>query len=61
MSKVDEIRALRETKVARDCGRTEAKRGRPRLGEERDKPWIAAGMSRRTYYRRKAEKREGLT
>lgn len=32
-----------------------AKRGRPRLGEDRDKPWVIAGMSRRTWYRRKAE------
>lgn len=32
-----------------------AKRGRPRIGETRDKPWLAAGMSRRTWYRRKAE------
>ena len=37
----------------------EAKRktGRPRLGEVRDKPWEAAGMSRSTWYRRKAEER----
>jgi hypothetical protein len=33
-----------------------AKRGRPRIGETRDKPWIAAGMSERTWYRRKKEK-----
>ena len=32
------------------------KRGRPRIGETRDKPWIAAGMSERTWYRRKKEK-----
>lgn len=31
------------------------KRGRPRLGEVREKPWIAAGMSERTWYRRQAE------
>jgi hypothetical protein len=34
------------------------KRGRPRFGEVRDKPWLAAGMSRRTWYRRKAEERK---
>src|ERR1019366_3925591 len=34
------------------------KRGRPRLGEKRAKPWIAAGMSKATYYRRQAEKKE---
>lgn len=38
-------------------GPVEIKRGRPRIGETRDKPWIAAGMSRRTWYRRKAEKK----
>jgi hypothetical protein len=31
--------------------------GRPRLGEVRAKLWLAAGMSRRTWYRRKAEER----
>ena len=47
-----------------DCGTAprppEAKRktGRPRLGEVRDKPWEAAGMSRSTWYRRKAEERK---
>src|ERR1700748_2646907 len=30
--------------------------GRPRLGETRDKPWIAAKMSRATWYRRQKEK-----
>jgi len=36
---------------------SEAKRktGRPRIGEIRDRPWEAAGMSRSTWYRRKAE------
>ena len=34
---------------------TGAKRGRPRIGEQRDKPWIAAGMSERTWYRRQSE------
>lgn len=33
------------------------KRGRPRIGETRDKPWIALGMSERTYYRRQAGKK----
>lgn len=28
------------------------KRGRPKLGEIRDKPWEDAGMSRTTWYRR---------
>lgn len=36
---------------------TSKKRGRPKLGETRDKPWIAAGMSKATYYRRQAEER----
>lgn len=36
------------------------KRGRPRIGETRDKPWLDAKppMSERTWYRRQAEKRE---
>lgn len=38
---------------------SETKRGRPRIGETRDKPWEALGMSMRTWYRRQAEKREG--
>ena len=33
------------------------KRGRPRIGEKRDQPWIAAGMSRTTWYRRQKELR----
>lgn len=37
---------------------SEPKRGRPRIGEARDKPWVTAGMSERTYYRRQAENRE---
>jgi hypothetical protein len=40
------------------------KRGRPRIGEphephEPHRPWVAAGMSERTWYRRKAEERVG--
>lgn len=34
---------------------TPLKRGRPFKPETKDKPWIALGMSRRTWYRRKAE------
>ena len=36
------------------------KRGRPRIGEPHVKhePWLALNMSRATYYRRQAEKRE---
>jgi hypothetical protein len=34
------------------------KRGRPRIGEVRDKPWLRLGMSERTWYRRKAEERK---
>jgi hypothetical protein len=32
------------------------RRARPRIGEQRAKPWIAAGMSKATWYRRQAEK-----
>ena len=32
-----------------------SKKGRPRIGEERTKPWIAAKMSKSTWYRRKRE------
>ena len=31
------------------------RRGRPRIGEVRGKPWEAAGMSRATWYRRQRE------
>lgn len=42
-------------------GPREAKRGRPRIGEERSKPWLEAKppMSRSTWYRRQAEEKEG--
>jgi hypothetical protein len=37
------------------------KKGRPRIGEEQvtleaEKPWLKLGLSRRTWYRRQAEK-----
>lgn len=40
----------------------ETKRGRPRIEDvaktlQATKPWVAAGMSERTWYRRRAEKR----
>jgi hypothetical protein len=34
---------------------TKLKRGRPFKPETKDKPWIAQGISRRSWYRRKAE------
>ena len=35
-----------------------AKRGRPRIEDRnKPKPWLAAGMSRRTWFRRQTEKR----
>lgn len=42
-------------------GPREAKRGRPRIGEphEPHRPWVAAGMSERTWYRRKAQAKAG--
>jgi hypothetical protein len=45
-------------------GGTPRKKGRPRI-EDRAKtiearaPWLKLGMSRRTWYRRQAEKRKG--
>jgi hypothetical protein len=33
------------------------KRGRPRIGEKREQPWLALGMSRTTYWRRQQEKK----
>jgi hypothetical protein len=41
-----------------------AKKGRPRIEEshltnEAKKPWLKLNMSRTTWYRRQAEKREG--
>jgi hypothetical protein len=47
------------------CGmRPPAKKGRPRIEDsdktiEARKPWLKLEMSRRTWYRRQAEKREG--
>jgi hypothetical protein len=40
------------------------KKGRPRIEDraktiEARKPWLKLGMSRRTWYRRQAEKRKG--
>ena len=91
MSKVDQLRALREVKSSRGGGESrpasgpnrlapevqkaaviapvsagvasgprEAKRGRPLDVDKAKtltaiKPWVAAGMSRRTWYRRRAE------
>jgi hypothetical protein len=39
--------------VAPGPSEAKPKRGRPRIGEVREKPWIAAGMSERTWYRQK--------
>jgi hypothetical protein len=41
-----------------------ARKGRPRIEDrantiEARKPWLKLGMSRRTWYRRQAEKRQG--
>ena len=35
-----------------------SKRGRPRIGESPTQPWIAAGMSERTWYRRQKEQKK---
>lgn len=50
----------RQPAVGIKAGPSEAKpkRGRPRIGEEREKPWEVCGMTERTYYRRRAEERE---
>lgn len=62
MGKVDDLRALREAAAERAVA--SPRKGRPRL-EDRDKtlratkPWVKAGMSERTWYRRQAEKRNG--
>lgn len=48
-----------QTNATQPTGSPNIKRGRPRIGETRDKPWETVGMSERTYYRRQAEKREG--
>lgn len=34
------------------------KRGRPKIGEKRDKPWIKLKISRATFYRRQKERLE---
>lgn len=51
-------KALTTPIVRRPSSSGALKAGRPRLGEVRDKPWIAAGMSRRTWYRRYRRKAE---
>lgn len=33
------------------------KRGRPRVGESAARPWVAAGMTKSTWYRRQAEQK----
>jgi hypothetical protein len=47
--------ALRQKKLEPHVAALDKKirAGRPRLGEVRDKPWVAAGMSRATWFRRK--------
>lgn len=47
-------------KSRKGASRMQVKRGRPRIGEERDKPWLVAKppMSRRTWYRRQKEQRK---
>jgi hypothetical protein len=37
-------------------GKVARKKGRPLLGEIRDRPWERAGMSERTWYRRRKGK-----
>lgn len=63
MHKAVQLRPIRtdtltEPEAGIKPGPSETRRGRPRLGEIREQPWIAAGMSRRTWYRRKAEARK---
>ena len=43
--------------VAPSPSEPQRKRGRPRIGETRDKPWEVLGISSRTWYRRQAEQR----
>lgn len=45
------------TKPTQPTGFPNIKIGRPRKGEEHDRPWIALGMTERTYYRRKKEQK----
>lgn len=37
---------------------TTSKRGRPRIGEQAVKPWVALGLTERTYYRRQKESKK---
>lgn len=50
-------RKAKSTEPARRRGRPLASQAH--LSIERRKPWVAAGMSRRTWYRRQAEKLSG--
>lgn len=43
------------TNATQPTGSPNIKRGRPRIGQTPDRPWIAAGMSERTWYRRQKE------
>lgn len=58
---IDKLRAPADCQPGVASGPREIKRGRPRL-EDRDKtlaatkPWAAAGMSERTWYRRQKER-----
>lgn len=56
-------KAARPTEVKRDSVSasplSKRKTGRPRIGEVRDKPWEAAGMSERTWYRRRKAEEGG--
>jgi hypothetical protein len=53
-----EARSVGEASAGVEPGPSEPirKRGRPPAGETRDKPWIAAGMSKATWYRRQKGK-----
>jgi uncharacterized protein (DUF2384 family) len=66
MSKQDQLKALGKAKrnlsqsISESPHIDKPKRGRPRIGEPKQpkaEPWKALGMSERTWYRRKKEKK----
>lgn len=46
------------TKSAQPTGSPNIKRGRPKKGEKRDKPWDAEGISKASYYRRRQKEKK---
>lgn len=53
-----DVALLKVSRVGTSLLETSRKRGRPRIGEDRPKPWESLGMSERTFYRRQKEQKK---